>query len=235
MRGRFRFWLRPIVGRGVLRCSPACPRRLLAAGLPRVASMNVCTDQLLLPLADPAQIVGLSRFSRDAWQSFAAGDARRYPALSGGAEDILVLQARCRRREPVRQALDAGAVESAGASSRRIFGAAQSRRGEGSDPADGRNRRASRSRGGGNRPARCRDGAGAPGRHRQAFFRAAAGAARLGLGARQSGLFAAVRGRPVQRGRRAWCHLRRLRLAGGDRQCQARFSSGIGSRRSRRG
>lgn len=64
----------------------------LAAGLPRIASMNVCTDQLLLPLADPAQILGLSRFSRDAWQSFAAEDARRYPVLSGGAEDVLVLR-----------------------------------------------------------------------------------------------------------------------------------------------
>jgi iron complex transport system substrate-binding protein len=57
-----------------------------------MASMNVCTDQLLLPLADPDQIAGLSRFSRDAWQSFVASDARRYPMLSGGAEDILVLQ-----------------------------------------------------------------------------------------------------------------------------------------------
>jgi iron complex transport system substrate-binding protein len=62
----------------------------LAAG-PRIASMNVCTDQLLIPLADPDQILGLSRFSRDAWQSFAADDARRYPMLSGGAEDVLVL------------------------------------------------------------------------------------------------------------------------------------------------
>src|ERR1700724_1679632 len=63
----------------------------LAAG-PRIVSMNVCTDQLLVPLADPEQIAGLSRFSRDAWQSFAANDARRYPILSGGAEDVLVLK-----------------------------------------------------------------------------------------------------------------------------------------------
>ena len=37
----------------------------LAAALPRIASMNVCTDQLLIPLADPEQILGLSRYSRD--------------------------------------------------------------------------------------------------------------------------------------------------------------------------
>jgi iron complex transport system substrate-binding protein len=63
-----------------------------ATGLPRIASMNACTDQLLITLADPAQILGLSRYARDAWQSFAANEARRYPILSGGAEDILVLQ-----------------------------------------------------------------------------------------------------------------------------------------------
>src|SRR6202795_2478120 len=65
---------------------------LKAADLPRIASMNVCTDQLLLTLADPAQILGLSRFSRDAWQSWAPDDASRYKTLSGGAEDILVLK-----------------------------------------------------------------------------------------------------------------------------------------------
>ncbi|WP_433994354.1 ABC transporter substrate-binding protein [Bradyrhizobium canariense] len=70
-----------------LRLTPA-----LAAELPRIASMNVCTDQLLLTLADPGQILGLSRFSRDPWQSWAASDARRYRILSGGAEDILVLK-----------------------------------------------------------------------------------------------------------------------------------------------
>jgi iron complex transport system substrate-binding protein len=60
----------------------------LASG-PRIVSMNVCTDQLLIKLADPEQIVGLSRFSREAW---VAGDNNRYPILSGGAEDVLVLR-----------------------------------------------------------------------------------------------------------------------------------------------
>ena len=53
--------------------------------------MNVCTDQLLLTLADPEQILGLSRFSRDGWQS-QAGDISRYPVLSGGAEDVLLIR-----------------------------------------------------------------------------------------------------------------------------------------------
>lgn len=64
----------------------------LAAPQPRIASMNVCTDQLLLSLADPEEIAGLSRYARDDWQSFAAGDAGKFPVLSGGAEDILMLK-----------------------------------------------------------------------------------------------------------------------------------------------
>jgi iron complex transport system substrate-binding protein len=63
----------------------------LAAG-PRIVSMNICTDQMLLALADPAQIIGLSRFSRDARQGWVGEGARNFPILSGGAEDILVLK-----------------------------------------------------------------------------------------------------------------------------------------------
>jgi iron complex transport system substrate-binding protein len=61
------------------------------AAAPRIVSMNICTDQLLLAIADPAQIMGLSRFSRDARQ-WAGDKARQFPMLSGGAEDILVLK-----------------------------------------------------------------------------------------------------------------------------------------------
>lgn len=68
---------------------PAGPT--LASG-PHVASMNICTDQMLLAIADPDQIVGLSRFSHDVRQSWAGDQARRFPKLSGGAEDILVLK-----------------------------------------------------------------------------------------------------------------------------------------------
>jgi iron complex transport system substrate-binding protein len=63
-----------------------------ASGKPSVASINVCTDQLLLTLADPEQIVGLSPYSRDPLRSWAAADAARFPKLSGEAEDVLVLK-----------------------------------------------------------------------------------------------------------------------------------------------
>jgi len=68
------------------------PRSATASGLPRIASMNVCTDQLLITLADPEQILGLSRYARERFESFAADAARQYRILSGGAEDILVLR-----------------------------------------------------------------------------------------------------------------------------------------------
>jgi iron complex transport system substrate-binding protein len=59
---------------------------------PRVASINMCTDQLLLALADPGQILGLSPYARDSVRSWAADAARPYPLLSGGAEDVLMLR-----------------------------------------------------------------------------------------------------------------------------------------------
>ncbi len=83
-----RRWLALLVGVMVLALPGSAAS---AANLPRMVSMNVCTDQLVLTLADPEQILGLSRFSRDGWQS-KAGDLSRYPVLSGGAEDVLLIR-----------------------------------------------------------------------------------------------------------------------------------------------
>jgi len=65
------------------------PVAAMAAEQPRVASINLCTDQLLLTLADPAQIVGLSPYARDARMSWRAKEAGQFPQLSGLAEDVL--------------------------------------------------------------------------------------------------------------------------------------------------
>ena len=81
-----RYFAAALVMSGIACSAPAVP-----AGLPRAASMNVCTDQLLISLADPEQIVGLSRYARQRFESFAAEDAARFRILSGGAEDILQL------------------------------------------------------------------------------------------------------------------------------------------------
>jgi iron complex transport system substrate-binding protein len=63
-----------------------------AAELPRIASINLCTDQLLVTLADPSQILGLSPYSRDRARSWDAVKAAQFPKLSGEAEDVLVLR-----------------------------------------------------------------------------------------------------------------------------------------------
>ena len=81
-------------------------------------------------------------FARCAGNRWAADDARRYPDPVGRRRGCAGAQARHRRRQPVRQALDAGTFEGEGASSRRIRGAAESRGSESPDPRDGRDHRA---------------------------------------------------------------------------------------------
>ncbi len=68
------------------------PRTAASANLPRIASINLCTDQLLISLADSSQILGLSPYSRDPVRSWAATQANSFPRLSGTAEDVLVLR-----------------------------------------------------------------------------------------------------------------------------------------------
>ena len=63
-----------------------------AAELPRIASINLCTDQWLVTLADPEQILGLSPYSRDPARSWDPAKAAQFPKLSGEAEDVLVLK-----------------------------------------------------------------------------------------------------------------------------------------------
>ncbi len=68
------------------------PSAARSTGLPRIASINVCTDQLLMILANSEQILGLSPYSRDPARSWDAAKARRFPQLSGAAEDVLMLK-----------------------------------------------------------------------------------------------------------------------------------------------
>ena len=76
-----------LLGIGAVQAGETGPRA------PRAASINLCTDQLLVATADPAQIVGLSPYFRDEVRSWAAGRVPDgVPVLSGGAEDVLVLK-----------------------------------------------------------------------------------------------------------------------------------------------
>jgi iron complex transport system substrate-binding protein len=55
----------------------------------RIVSLNLCTDQLLLALADRGQIVGLTRNAADPQMSAEAARARGLPILRQSAEQVL--------------------------------------------------------------------------------------------------------------------------------------------------
>ena len=57
----------------------------------RVVSFNLCADQLVLALADPEQIAGLSPYAADASVSVMTEKAGAYPRLSWQAESTIAL------------------------------------------------------------------------------------------------------------------------------------------------
>ncbi len=59
--------------------------------LPRVVSINLCADQLVMLLADPSQILALSRLSRDEAGSRLHKEAMQHPQVQPVAEDIVPL------------------------------------------------------------------------------------------------------------------------------------------------
>ncbi len=61
--------------------APAPPRR--------VVSLNMCADQLVIALADPGQIAGLTEWARDPQLSFYADRAKALPFTHRSAEEIL--------------------------------------------------------------------------------------------------------------------------------------------------
>lgn len=62
---------------------------LAASGALRVASLNLCTDEYLLLLARPGEIVSVSRLARDPADSSLWRRARNYPANRGSLESVL--------------------------------------------------------------------------------------------------------------------------------------------------
>jgi iron complex transport system substrate-binding protein len=58
----------------------------------RVVSFNQCGDQLVLALADPEQIAGLSPYAADPSLSAVAEKAKAYPRLDWQAESTIALQ-----------------------------------------------------------------------------------------------------------------------------------------------
>jgi len=61
-----------------------------ASNLPRVVSVNACTDQLVMLLADPGQVISLSQLSDDPRASVLTETARQFSKNNGQAESIAV-------------------------------------------------------------------------------------------------------------------------------------------------
>jgi iron complex transport system substrate-binding protein len=59
--------------------------------LPTVATINLCADQHVLALADPAQILSVSWLAADPHESLFAAEAQRYALNYGSAEELLAL------------------------------------------------------------------------------------------------------------------------------------------------
>lgn len=58
----------------------------------RVVSLNVCTDQLAMLVAEPGQLVAVSQLAREPQSSALAEAAMAYPTTGGGAEDVFRLK-----------------------------------------------------------------------------------------------------------------------------------------------
>lgn len=83
-----------VLGAGLMALAITSPVSVIAADArpQRIVSLNLCTDELLLRLADPSQIVSVSWLARDPLLSNVPQDARRYPANRGLAEEVLGLE-----------------------------------------------------------------------------------------------------------------------------------------------
>jgi iron complex transport system substrate-binding protein len=68
---------------------PASALALAASAALRVASLNLCTDEYLLLLAGPGQIVSVSHLAQDPNESVLWRSARQVPANSGSLESVL--------------------------------------------------------------------------------------------------------------------------------------------------
>lgn len=58
----------------------------------RVVSMNLCTDQLAMLLADEGQLISVSDLARDPRSSAMVAEAAAYPVNNGLAEEIYLMQ-----------------------------------------------------------------------------------------------------------------------------------------------
>ncbi|GGI81821.1 ABC transporter substrate-binding protein [Polymorphobacter multimanifer] len=79
-----------LAGAALLALAPAPPA--LGAAPVRVVSINPCVDAILMHVADPSQIAGISHYSSDPRaSSITPAQAARFVATSGTAEEVVAL------------------------------------------------------------------------------------------------------------------------------------------------
>ena len=87
----------PVVALAFVLAGPVQPALAASAAvpavrLPRIVSINPCIDAILVEIADPAQIAGISHYSKDPRAtSIPLALAARFPATSGTAEEVMAL------------------------------------------------------------------------------------------------------------------------------------------------
>lgn len=79
-------------GTGALWAAAPGPAAKAPARPQRIVSTNLCTDQLVLALADRGQIAGLTKLATDAGMSAEAAKAHGLPQLGNSAEHLLVIE-----------------------------------------------------------------------------------------------------------------------------------------------
>ena len=85
--------LKQFLLRFLILVSTQCALLTLATAAPvRVASLNLCTDQLVLTLADPEQIISVTFLSQHRPSSFFAHRARNHHVNYGQAEELIALR-----------------------------------------------------------------------------------------------------------------------------------------------
>jgi len=88
----FRAWFPAATFSAVLVLLPGAPAAMAQSTAPqRIVSFNICTDQLVVSLADPAQVAGLSPYATDPTLSVVADEARKFRRLPWHAESIIPL------------------------------------------------------------------------------------------------------------------------------------------------
>lgn len=80
---------RPLIGLFALALAGATPAGAEAPA--RVVSINLCTDQLAMLIAEPGQLVSVTHLASDPEMSSMADQARIYPANRGRAEEVFVM------------------------------------------------------------------------------------------------------------------------------------------------